>query len=786
MTLYFGLKINRVLTDISDRIAALKNINIDIKDLDKIRGISDPAGVSKTDLKCLSGLDFDIEKAAVSLNQDSKTYGIVSEYAYDERSYIRGNLVISGQLAATSIKYAYLDDNNQANTADISTSRVSAWSSFDNPQLLTSPIVYGGEVNVEGNVELSSITINAVPIARRFEAEVPTHKIFTKIGGVNTYLYAMKGIPLQFKGFFRNLDPFVFVTITNNLRPSWVIKNDGTSTEYVFENIAGPRSAITFRDTSARLRSIDFYYPVDYITGISMPNAGLTELPSVSLPALNFLYINNNDLREFPLLTNFTALTELKINNNNLKRAKTAALTSFSQDVVTNRFPPNLTKIFMGNCFDGKVTASLASTKITYLDLNAENINNRRLSNTTPAVNSSIIEYYNCTFNLFDTVDTSLKNAGKLKEIDLSHNPILQSNLEFNSTEMVRFAIFGGNARINMVNLSGRTNLVEYTSSYNTFIPGVTQNNVEGIFNNCTNLKYVNLNFTNAAGKFPAFRGCNSLIGINFYQTNIASATDTNVIDESTFEACRNTLVYMTWFSPNITDVPFHPNSFRNMIRLDYVWISSQGQGIRGPAPSFNNCPSLRWLIIHWNKQFGYSPDTLTRHTMPTMDTNDNIFFYHITWHAFGGPVPNIKKPSLRYLICYGGKLNKFNKIESTNLLVLHLYLNEIPEIPDLSNLTSLLEVYLNNNQIKTYTNGAFATQTSLRILDISNNKFNENSSINITDRIIIDLYANYRASNRGGVYVNLSGNQRPPSNNPTVVSYLAFLRGAGWTIVTD
>jgi len=792
LTLYFGLKVNRIFTDISDRYKALANINLDIKDLDKIRGLTDPAGVSRTDLRSLSGLDFDIEKTALALDTDATNYNILTSYCYDERSYIRSDFNINGQLAATSIKYAYLDSTNQANTADISTSRVSAWSSFSIPQVAASPVFYGGTVEVEGNVELTSLTLDIPPVARRFESEIPTHRIMTKIAGVNTYLYAMKGIPLVFKGYFRNLDPIFYISSYNGtaLKPSWVIKNDGTTTEYVYRNVSsGNRSAIEFRDSSAAQRTIEFYFPVNNITSIDLNNAGLSEIPKVSLPSLNTLVVNNNDLREFPNLKNFSSLQELRIQNNNLKRAKNSYFTTFSQELVGNNFPSSLKRLYMGNCFDGTFTANLQSTIITHLDLNAGNISNRRLSGTTPSVNSNAIEYYVMNVNLFTNVHSTVTSSTTLKYIDLTDNPIEQNNISFNNaTGIERYLLSSGNARTNLVNLSGKTKLEYYISSNMTI---TTDNNIENIFTGCTNLRYIVMNYTNVAGKFPSLKNCNSLIGIDFYVSNVGSATNDYVLDATTFDACRSVFVYMTWYSPNITDVPFHPNCFRNMSNLDWIWISSQGQGIRGPSPSFVGCPNLSWVIIHWNKQFGYTPEVpnvspAIRHNMPTMDSNDDLYFYHITWHQFSGAVPNVNKQSLRYLIAYGGLLNQFNKLECTNLIYLHMYYNLIPNIPDLSNLIRLQEVYLHYNRISSYTPGAFATQTSLRILELSNNRFYENTAVNITDQIITDLHANYTASPRGGVYVNLSGNSKPPSNNPNVVGFLANLRSKGWTIITD
>lgn len=48
-----------------------------------------------------------------------------------------------------------------------------------------------------------------VPQVKEFNSEFPTSKIQCSIGGQTVTLYAMKGIPVIFTGFFRNLDATV-------------------------------------------------------------------------------------------------------------------------------------------------------------------------------------------------------------------------------------------------------------------------------------------------------------------------------------------------------------------------------------------------------------------------------------------------------------------------------------------------------------------------------------------------------------------------------------------------
>ena len=126
-----------------------------------------------------------------------------------------------------------MKDGNPGKLADISTSRVSAWSSSDprandndlDVQKLARisygarvSIISGGQLQFEPQSTVSNFTYNGVqytgpagqnrlqtsstPEVKEFDSEVPTSKIKCNINGKEVFLYAMKGIPLTFKGFF--------------------------------------------------------------------------------------------------------------------------------------------------------------------------------------------------------------------------------------------------------------------------------------------------------------------------------------------------------------------------------------------------------------------------------------------------------------------------------------------------------------------------------------------------------------------------------------------------------
>lgn len=365
MAVYNGLSISRKLSDIQDKAAALNNLNLSLRDLDVIRGVS--STLVADDIKTLSGLDFDFERYVTSLNYETGIYDVLITNAYDESAYINSDIFVNGQFGAASIKYNFYDtDTKGIVSADISTSRVSSWSSFTTPPTISSPIFYGGEVKVEGPIEFTELLINSTVEPKRFNTEIPTHKIRVRIDGVETWLYAMKGIPLIFRGFFRNLlttNAAIGITQYNtSIRPSWVVQIVDTGRESVISpaltTIGGVRtSRPTVRDTIAREKDIKFYFAPDFITTITMVTLGLTEFPQVILPNLTTLNVQSNDLRLMPDLSRYNSLINFNIFSNNLSRANPPAALLDIDGTIAN--------------FSGNISTTSVITTITDLESTA-------------------------------------------------------------------------------------------------------------------------------------------------------------------------------------------------------------------------------------------------------------------------------------------------------------------------------------------------------------------------------------------------------------------------------
>lgn len=776
MAFYFGLNVNRNLTDIADPEAALSNLNLDIKDLEKIKGLTDPGNVTRSDFQGLSGLDVDFETEVASLNAETGTYNILTSNVYDSNSVINNNLIVNGQFGATAIKYLYVDSGGLIKAADISTSRLSSWSAFDNPITSTSPIYYGGEVTVEGNLELSTLTLNQTASAIRFESEIPTHRIRTTIDGQAVDFYAMKGIPLVFRGFFRTATISANVSVLNGLRPSWTIKNTDNNIEYVYENrLSSTTSAVTFSDTSARERDVSFYYPVDRITQLSLPSINLTRLPEITLPNLTTLSIQSNDIREFPNLSTYNNLITLNISSNNLTRAESDNLKTLNSN-ITARIPGSIRSIFLGNCFTGTASADFSSfTNLVNFNINAGSRINRRVSGTggiAPSVPTTITDY-DIQWNLFTSVPANVRNSLTLRNLYISYNDISQNNLTLASPALVNF--YSVENRHNLVDVAGKTNLVNYVIYTPTINGG---RNITNIFNGCSSLSQVSVRYSPVNGNFPPFTNCNALATVDFEGTQIEGASSNRMFTDSTFDSCRNTLRFLRITSSSIKpEQQFDTNCFRLMPALDYLQVTSNGAGITGNLPDFSTARNITHILLYTNRLSG---------NIPNFENNTKLFYLHLYNNQFTGPVPNIAASTFQHLLLGNNLLDSWNELTGVNIVRIYLERNRIPTIPNLSNLTRLQELVFNNQRPVgvsrvTYTPGSFVGLRNVRILNASNNNMTRGS----VDQILLDLGQNYDSNPRGGVTINLRGNAAP-SQTTDILNIINKLRAGGWIVQTN
>ncbi|QMP83928.1 MAG: hypothetical protein [Caudoviricetes sp.] len=779
-TYYFGLNINNSFSEIADKVESLKNLNLSIRDLDKIRGIFN-SGLSSSDLKNLSGLIVDAEKVSFSLQNDSSVYGFLTSNVFDKYSSFDTNIKINGALGAAAYKYNYVDfAADTPKTADISTSRVSSWSTFESPATDTSPISYGGEVAVQGPIELSKLELTSPILPRKFAAELPTHRIMINVAGQNIYAYAMKGIPLTFDGFFRTANVGATVApLASGIKPSWVIKDTSATstdrpTEYADILATNNNSNVSVAFATSVNRTVEFYYPPSNITALVLPKINLIDFPRIVLPNLTRLDLNNNDLREFINLSSFTNLRYLDLSFNNLTRAINNNLRSLNNNVVS-RIPSGLTTLVLGNCYTGRITGSFSSLGLTTLDLISNQSNNRRFSGQTPAINPNTIQNYLIDNNLFTSIHSSVLNSSTLRNFSSVVNVINQTNIQFNSTvleSLVLAANYSG--RINIIDVSNKARLLTYSVNdvrYDTNIEN--DDGVQNIFDGCTVLRSITMRNSNAFGNFPSFQGCSGLQNIDFVSTDISGASQDFVLTNTTFDSCRAVLRTLDWESTRIPLLPLEENTFKGMLSLTRVNISSRKFGLNGTIPTnmFSECRALTQVYLNNNNLTG---------TFPNFATNQSINYISAFGNQFEGEVPSINKISLRNLYLQINKFTTFTPLRSTSLVELNLSFNLLTDIPDLSNLTALQNLQLSDNQFSTYATGSFSTLTSIRTINLSNNRLEQSA----VDQIIRDMNANYDSLPRRSVVVNLKGGTNsPPSNSKEIRNIILKLASFAWNV---
>ena len=229
----FGLNVTSFLADVSDKTTSLYSLNLPPLDLDVIRG-SQNAGATRGDWISLSRLTTPLYKSIDRYYNDSRYYSSILDNKAGTNRTLFGNIILNGALSGGAIRYRYLDGTGPSATikiADISTSRVSAWSSSASPVIETSPISYGARVGIltGGTLQFSTqsssvsgprLQTTITPQSKEFDSEFPTHKIRCNIDGNTVFLYAMKGIPVVFTGFFRNLDANIQLTSLINNTPA--------------------------------------------------------------------------------------------------------------------------------------------------------------------------------------------------------------------------------------------------------------------------------------------------------------------------------------------------------------------------------------------------------------------------------------------------------------------------------------------------------------------------------------------------------------------------------------
>jgi len=820
----YGLNVNKSFSDIPDPEQALENLGLDIRDLDIIRGMAD-AGVTKRDVTRLSGLDVDARSELSTIYQDLLRSTRLVEASPDIRFTISSDHIVNNKLKAKSFKYNYINynANNAIVGADISTSRVSSWSSFEDPATATSPIFYGGDVEIIPNANTGSSQIKNTTLdfsgsvtQRRFAAEVPTHLVTIDVGGVPKQVYAMKGIPITWEGYFKNIEMLDSATSNvrnevnayENILPTWTITNVDNGVEYApYQNVPLNYNLL-FSDSRPRPRKLSFYYPPDNIRLLRLRLLNLTEWTNTTIPNLATLDISFNDIRQMPLFNVLTPnLLSLNVSGNNMTRATDEFGVQMSANTQLSILPTSLTSLTINGCFSDNSDIDLSYlTNLQGFSLDSSfdttsTTNSRRrfmtFTGSTPVVNSNSIVNYTVTNQNYTTLHSSVTSSPTIRRVNIVNNNIISDSdgneISFNNNANSMISFASSSNSHNVVNLSGHANLTSYSHTYSRTLQGNTS--IEGIFTGCDALQSISFFATDVTGNFNgALADLGELISCDVRFTrlygNVTSSTFRNATKLRIFYIAGGFLgLSSTQPNANTTiqyDNTFDSDAFYDAASLVNLFIYDNPY-IIGNIPDLSRNSSLAYLYIQNVRMTG---------GLTSFTPNRNLQWLIVRGTRINQPMPQYTNASFRGIYLNNNLLHGLlPEIQCQNLI--HLYLNNnnlgkdsdgnidtsLGKIPSFASSRRLQFVGLNNNFFTSYEGGAFLTNTSLRVLSLANNLLTLQDGF----AILSDLKFNWGLSNRSGVRIDLRGNpgitEDAILNDFVAGENLLFLRSKGWSI---
>jgi len=838
----FGLNVRTLLADVENKNAAIQNLGINPLDLEIIKG-STNAGMSRFDWISFSRLKTPIYRTLDRFSRESNTFlSILLNRAGTDQTLF-GNLDINGSLSGSAIRYRYRDFtqsisignfNTGYKIADISTSRVSAWSSSDprannnnlNIQKLAK-ISYGARVGIveDGKLEFGNqssgvsgarLQTSIRPEVKEFPSEVPTSRIKCKIGTEIVYLYAMKGIPLVFKGFFRNINASAVVD-TSVTKASWKIVETANENLYTnYTNQGAASSSITYRSPISRERFIKLYKNPNDIQQIKIQSANLRELPATKLINCTTLDFAYNQLKTFP---NFSfiapSLFTLSIMRNPFYLSDIESERRFNSAVLA-KIPTTLNTLNMEGTFYGSIERNIISARLPNLVnfscgrgggayFHPDTRSPDGSSSFCPDVPGNVTSY-NIASNDFRSVDNnsispnatytngsySYKQLPFLVTLNVTGNYYLSDGphgLEASNT--ISTINYSSTAVAIPNNLQGKTNLTNFSSTYNR---NSSNQLVSGsgiyLFDGCLSLGTLSFYATNlGAINFPSTFSNPALSSLDLRYTsvkggkpNTADGSQEYTIYAETFkEAVNISRLYID--SGNLgSNFPsgknrIHPDAFLFNPELYYFWYRSYGKTTGNITQLFSSNPKLQYVWMQSNAFTG---------TIPNFVANPNIHYVNLQYNQLSGTIPGFKNlNNLRYLYFQNNNLTAIGEPESLpNLYTYQAPNNQLTgQIPDFSGCTNLRSLTLRNNQLTSYKVGAFAKLYRMNFIDL---KFNNLTQTDL-DNILVDLVDNWTSINRGGVSINLKNqtNSSGALTFPSAIGYAAArtLVSKGWSI---
>ena len=834
----FGLDVNRYLADAKDADASLRNIGIEPRDLAIIFG-SSQVPVTSDDFRSLSRLNQPLYKKLDRFYRDSTQFVPILNNRAGVDSLLFGNLNVNGRLSGSAIRYRYVDGSGNSATkkiADISTSRVSAWSSSD-PHAETdmrAAISYGARISIipsasgrsylKFGTQATSSNTNGlnisgtprlqttmVPQKVEFDSEIPTSKVKINLGGSDVWVYAMKGIPVTFTGFFRNLyGASVSVAgidaggTKGVIKPSWKIKRTDNPNDYA--NYPNTYS-LNYYSSRGRERNIEIYYPPDSITSLTLNSANIAEMPEVKFATMNYLNLNYNNIANFPDFVGGVApvLTDLRLRNNRFYLSETASERKLRADgsgnTILNKIPTTVQYLDIAGNFYGSIDDNIftrfTALKTLHLGRNGgAYFHPDDATSRVPTVSPTLehLYIYSNDFRTFGTgngtTQRTVKQLDNLKTLYLGSNYYLTDNINLgngiSSNNNIIEYVYTSSTNMPLVDLNNKTTLKEYHGSYMRSAGSWFNGSGTYKFDNCSSLTALYLYACRLSGTFPKFTNMN-LTYLDMRYNIMSGGGPTSSASDTDYVLPRDTFLgapkLRTLYSVNSwqgNTKPIHPDAFTftpDLVNL--YWYSYYRT--TGSLPDLTNCGNLNWLHLSNNSFTG---------SMPTFSTNTNIGYIYLHNNQLSGTIPEIKNlPSLYYLYLYNNNFDSITEPGSLpNLRRLYVHINNIQgAIPDFTSCPTLQYLALFRNKFNAYTVGSFKELYSIRYIDVSNNNLPQ-SAIN---KIVDDLYENWTSYKRGGVSINLRNNTAIGASIKTLPSdpqldKIYELRAGGWSITID
>jgi Leucine-rich repeat (LRR) protein len=807
----FGIAVPLSLADIPDRKIALENLDINIDDLEIIRGITTSSGDNQENIN--EGSVFDTNDLQTISNLSAPVWRSFDRYINDVSTYqtslsdsggadfqLRGNLEVAGSINSTAFRYTLLDTTDgtpKLKWGDISTSRVSSWSSIGDT------IIYGADVEIGGTLKAGKIKTRTAATRKTFDSEVPTHRIKIELNGQTKYIYAMKGIPLKFKGYFRNFDGLVDYNQVLGKKVSWrVYRTDNVGGNEDFVNLGtNTRSTLNYRSPFSAERYIELYYSPDALTRLELTDINVQQIPRVRLNALKRLDFFNNGVTDFPDINFFAPNLEyLNINNNPFYNTSIRNERKVTQ-LIADKLPATLKTLFLQGCFYGGIEQDIFSKfqNLDYLNLNKSRDPYFYPDSTNP--NGELPNFYGTSdgathkLKTFSAANNDFRNIGasssttkNISELESLESLDLYNNYNLVNTNFSLVSQSLRYLRINSTGLSGPTlaNITTfetldaaYTRNFGSFYTGwdgvigsanTPTNDANYKYAGCTGLTSLSLYASGVKGYIPKFIGNVNLKSINLQVCNGLIAgrpgqADTKCLYADTFEQTRN----LQTFYLNINNSQFAGPVDRNTFApvedtLTTLHFYAAGR-FTGSFPDLEKCSKLSDIRTSGEGWTG---------PLPSFTASFNLSRVELYNNQFSGSVSYSGKNSLDYINVSGNNLTSISPTFSApNLRYFYASSNDFTgTLPNLAGSIPRAEyVSLNNNQFDNYSVGLKGL-TRIKGLDLSANILSRTA----VDQILFDLVDNYKAAPRRGVTINLLGSNASPTPYPIISGIVSGL----------